>query len=154
MYDELALLSFYRFTHCTKLPRGTPFHVPPRRRGIIITTFHDFGTNCMVPQDWDSAPRCICGPNFLSDLIGESPIFSAARNHDFFGGLFSFGGTAHGTPVCTLWSKIPIGVATTGCGEWGDAHPFARSGRSFLDSYQFSTLVEPFTPVMRDTPSP
>jgi len=29
-----------------------------------------------------------------------------------------------------------------------------RSGLSFLDSYQFSTSVEPFTPVLRDTPSP
>jgi hypothetical protein len=31
---------------------GTPFHVPPRRRGIIIAIFHDFGTNCMVPWEW------------------------------------------------------------------------------------------------------
>ena len=29
-----------------------------------------------------------------------------------------------------------------------------RSGLSFLDSYQFPTSVEPFTPVLRDTPSP
>jgi len=28
-----------------------------------------------------------------------------------------------------------------------------RSGLSFLDSYQFPTSVEPFTPVLRDTPS-
>jgi len=33
----------------------------------------------MVPSDWDSAPMCICGPNFISDLIGESPFFPAAR---------------------------------------------------------------------------
>jgi len=26
----------------------------------------------MVPSDWDSAPRCVRGPNFISDLIGES----------------------------------------------------------------------------------
>jgi len=32
----------------------------------------------MVPLDWDSAPRCVCGPNFMSDLIGESTIFLAA----------------------------------------------------------------------------
>jgi len=32
----------------------------------------------MVPEDWDSAPSCVCGPNLTSDLIGESPIFSAA----------------------------------------------------------------------------
>jgi len=65
--------------------------------------------------------------------------------------------------LVALWStipprlhvaKIPIGVATTGCGEWGDAHPYVRSGCSFLDSYQFPTSVEPFTPVMRDTPWP
>jgi len=40
--------------------------------------------------------------------------------------------------LVALWStnplrlhvaKIPIGVATTGCGEWGGAHPFARSGQ-------------------------
>ena len=29
-----------------------------------------------------------------------------------------------------------------------------RSGRSFLDSYQFPTSVEPFNPVMKDTTSP
>ena len=52
------------------------------RRGIIITIFHGFGTNCMVPSDWDSAPRCFCGPNFTSDWIGESPIFPAASNEE------------------------------------------------------------------------
>ena len=65
--------------------------------------------------------------------------------------------------LVALWStnpprlhvaKIPIGVATNGCGEWGDAHPYICSGRSFLDSYQFPTSVEPFTPVLRDTPLP
>jgi len=34
----------------------------------------------MVPYNWDSAPNCNCGPNFISDLIGESPIFSDARS--------------------------------------------------------------------------
>jgi len=58
---------------------GTPSYVPLLRRGIIITIFHGFGTNCMVPSDWDSAPRRICGPDFISDWIGESPIFPAAR---------------------------------------------------------------------------
>jgi len=33
----------------------------------------------MVHLDWDSAPSCVCGPNFVSDLFGESPIFPAAR---------------------------------------------------------------------------
>jgi len=33
----------------------------------------------MVPKDWDSTPRCIYGPNFISDLIGVFPIFSSAR---------------------------------------------------------------------------
>ena len=33
----------------------------------------------MVLLDWDSALTCVCGPNFISDLIGESPIFLAAR---------------------------------------------------------------------------
>jgi len=51
-------------------------------------------------------------------------------------------------------AKIPIGVATTGCCEWGDAHLYVRSGCSFLDSYQFPTSVEPLSPVMRDKPSP
>ena len=41
--------------------------------------FSRFGTNCMVPSDWDLAPKCVCGPNFISYLIGESPIVSAAR---------------------------------------------------------------------------
>jgi len=59
-----------------QIATGTPSHVPPRRRGIIITIIHDFGTNCIVHSDWDSAPTCVCGPNFISDFIGESPIFS------------------------------------------------------------------------------
>jgi len=46
---------------------GTPFHVPLRRRGIIITIFHGFGTKCMVLYRWDSAPRCVCRP--ISYLI-------------------------------------------------------------------------------------
>jgi len=33
----------------------------------------------MVPSDWDLAPKCVCGPNFISYLIGESPILSATR---------------------------------------------------------------------------
>ena len=32
----------------------------------------------MILYNWDSAPKCNCGPNFISDLIGKSPIFSAA----------------------------------------------------------------------------
>jgi len=28
----------------------------------------------MVLADWASAPRCVCGPNFISDLIGECPM--------------------------------------------------------------------------------
>jgi len=32
----------------------------------------------MVPADWDSAPKCLCGPNFVSDLIGDSSILSTA----------------------------------------------------------------------------
>ena len=32
----------------------------------------------MVPADWDLAPKCVCGPNFISYLIGESPIVSAS----------------------------------------------------------------------------
>jgi len=46
---------------------GTPFHVPLRRREIIITIFHGFGTNCMVPSIWDLAPRCFCGTNLTFD---------------------------------------------------------------------------------------
>ena len=42
----------------------------------------------MVPKtgtqhrDGDSAPRYVCGPNLISDLIGESPIFSAASQEE------------------------------------------------------------------------
>jgi len=36
-------------------------------------------SNCM---NWDLAPNCVCGPNFASDSIGESPILSAAMNDD------------------------------------------------------------------------
>ena len=32
-----------------------------------------------MTSDWDSAPRCIFFSNFISDFIGESPIFPAAR---------------------------------------------------------------------------
>jgi len=31
----------------------------------------------MVHSDWDLAPKCVCGPNFISSLIGESLILSA-----------------------------------------------------------------------------
>jgi len=34
----------------------------------------------MVPSDWDLAPKSVCGPNFISYLIGESPILSAGSN--------------------------------------------------------------------------
>jgi len=81
IHDELALLAIYRFTHCTKLPRALLFMFP-FGRGRIITIFHGFGTNCIVPSDWDSALRCVCGPNLISDLIGESPKFSAARSFE------------------------------------------------------------------------
>jgi len=54
---------------------GTPCHVPLRRRGIFITIVDGFGTNFMIPSDWDWASKCVCGPNFMSNLIGESPIF-------------------------------------------------------------------------------
>ena len=80
MYDELAILNllFLKIHSLHQIATGTPCHVPPRRRGLIFAIFHDFGTICMVPLDWDSAPRCVCDPNFISDLIGESPIFPAA----------------------------------------------------------------------------
>jgi len=58
---------------------GTPLHVHFRRRGIIITISHGFGTNCMVRYKWDSAPWCVCDANFISDLNEESPIFPGAR---------------------------------------------------------------------------
>jgi len=76
LYEELALLSFYICIHCHS------FSCYSSRSGIIITNFHGFGTNCMVPSDWDSAPRCVCGSNFISDLIGESPIFPGAESRN------------------------------------------------------------------------
>jgi hypothetical protein len=57
---------------------GAPSHVLLRCCGIIITTFHGIGTNCIVPSDWDWAPKRVCGPNYRSYLIGTSPIFPAA----------------------------------------------------------------------------
>jgi len=62
----------------------TPSHVPSRRRRIIIAVFHDFGTNSMVRYDWNSAPRCVCGPSFVSDLNGKSAFFSAAISPSLF----------------------------------------------------------------------
>jgi len=29
----------------------------------------------MVPSDWDSAPMCVCGPNFISDSNGKISLF-------------------------------------------------------------------------------
>ena len=55
----------------------TPSHVPLRRRGIIIAIFRGSGTNCMVPSNWDLALKCVLGLDFISYLIGESPILSA-----------------------------------------------------------------------------
>ena len=34
----------------------------------------------MDPSDWDLAPKCVCNPNFISYLLEESPILSAAIN--------------------------------------------------------------------------
>ena len=34
----------------------------------------------MVPSDWDLAPKCVCGPNLISYLVGESPILSPAAS--------------------------------------------------------------------------
>jgi len=45
---------------------GTPSHVPLQRRAVIIAIFRGSGTNCMGPSDWDSALRCVYGPNFRS----------------------------------------------------------------------------------------
>jgi len=36
----------------SEVATDTPSHVPPRRRGIIIAIFHDFGTNSMVLYDY------------------------------------------------------------------------------------------------------
>jgi len=58
---------------------GTPSHVPLQRRAIIIVIFRGSGTNCMVPSDWDSALRCVYGPNFTSVQHQNSTVFSAAR---------------------------------------------------------------------------
>jgi len=57
---------------------STPSHDSLWRRGIIIAIFRGFGTKCMVPSDWDLVPKCVCDPNFISYLIGEPPILSAA----------------------------------------------------------------------------
>jgi len=79
VYDDLALLTFHTFIHSLhQVATVTPSHVHLRRRGIIIAIFRGSGTNCMVLSDWDLAPKCVCGPNFISYLIGESPILSAA----------------------------------------------------------------------------
>jgi len=62
----------------------TPSHVPLRRREIIIKKIHGIGTNCKVPSNWDSAQMFVCGPNFTTDLIGESLSFPAARDQSTF----------------------------------------------------------------------
>jgi len=60
-----------------KVAAVTLSHVPLRRHATIITIFHGFGTNCVVPSDWDSAPRFVSSPNFLSDFYFEN-LFPAA----------------------------------------------------------------------------
>ena len=39
--------------------------------------FRGSRTNCMVPSDWDLALKCICGPNFISIQVENSPVLSA-----------------------------------------------------------------------------
>jgi len=34
----------------------------------------------MIPAHWDLAPECVCGPNLISDSIGDSPILPAIRS--------------------------------------------------------------------------
>ena len=46
----------------------TPSHVSLRCRGINIAIFRGSGTNFMVPSECDLAPKCVCGPNFISDF--------------------------------------------------------------------------------------
>jgi len=43
----------------------------------------------MVPEDWDAAQMYMCAPKFISDLIGESPIFSAAGSSRLCGFFLS-----------------------------------------------------------------
>jgi len=38
----------------------------------------------MVPSDWDLAPKCVCSPNLIFYLSGESPILSAARHGPYY----------------------------------------------------------------------
>jgi len=77
LIDELALLSFYDSLNAPNC-HGHSFSCSCTALWNNYDYFHDFGTNCMVPSDWDSAPRRVCRPNFTSDLIGKSPNFSAA----------------------------------------------------------------------------
>jgi len=49
-----------------QVAKGTPTHVPLRRRAIIVAIFRGSGTYCMVSSDGDLALRCIRGPNFRS----------------------------------------------------------------------------------------
>jgi len=52
---------------------ATPSRVPLWRRGIIVTIFDDFGTNCMVHSYWDLAPRYVCGPSFIWLRVDLNP---------------------------------------------------------------------------------
>jgi len=71
IYKDLALLAFYRFTCCTKLPQSLlPMFISfflsfVRLRGIIIAIFRSFGTN-HIWSFWDLAPKCVCGPNLIT----------------------------------------------------------------------------------------
>ena len=71
IYKDLALLAFYRFTCCTKLPQSLlPMFISfflsfVPLRGIIIAIFRSFGTN-HIWSFWDLAPKCVCGPNLIT----------------------------------------------------------------------------------------
>ena len=147
--------------------RATEYHNNERRPLHISRHFCTLSRIVSCPEPCILAlVACLLPPAVVACYICCccSPCENQARGRSGFGGhsgedsehqslRFSFVALWSTNPPSLHVAKIPIGVATNGCGEWGDAHPYVRSGRSFLVSYEFPTSVEPFTPVLRDTPS-
>jgi len=64
----------------------------------------------MVPSDWDLAPKCVHGPNFISYSIEKSPIRPAAGMRNRQHTLQHDCNLVAKTSLC---STLPQGSATT-----------------------------------------
>ena len=94
--------------------------------------------------------RFLC-KNLTRGRSGLEAILERVLNNQF---LDRFGRSLEHEAASFTRGKNPIGVSTKGTMSGVTPTLAVRSSLSFLDSYQFQTLVEPLTPVLRlgDTP--